>query len=88
MSGQTMLIALSVGLIAGWLGNVVAPSTGLGLAGSLTMGIFGAILGALLVPVTGLDLGNTLAGILCNAVIGAALGLLLIELVRPEDRHA
>ncbi len=52
------------------------------------MGIFGAILGALLVPVTGLDLGNTLAGILCNAVIGAALGLLLIELVRPEDRHA
>jgi uncharacterized membrane protein YeaQ/YmgE (transglycosylase-associated protein family) len=45
MSGQTLLIILLVGLIAGWLAGQIVQGTGFGLIADIAMGIVGAVIG-------------------------------------------
>ena len=45
MSGQTLLIILLVGLIAGWLAGQIVQGTGFGLIADIAMGIVGALIG-------------------------------------------
>ena len=42
MSGESLLIILLVGLIAGWLAGQIVQGTGFGLVGDLIIGIVGA----------------------------------------------
>ena len=44
MSGQSILIILLVGLIAGWLATHIVRGTGYGLVADLCLGIVGALL--------------------------------------------
>src|SRR5271169_7019604 len=78
MSGESLLIILLVGLIAGWLAGQIVQGTGFGILGDLLMGIAGAFIGSWLVPQLGLHLGS---GII-SATIGALLLLLVVRLVR------
>jgi len=50
MSGQTLLIILLVGLIAGWLAGQIVQGTGFGLIADIGIGIVGALIGAWLLP--------------------------------------
>ena len=47
MSGQTLLIILLVGLIAGWLAGQLVQGTGFGLVADIAIGIVGALIGGL-----------------------------------------
>ena len=45
LDGQSLLVLLIVGLIAGWLAEKVVGGFGLGIIGSIVVGIIGAIIG-------------------------------------------
>jgi hypothetical protein len=46
MSGESLLIILLVGLIAGWLAGQIVQGTGFGIVGDLLIGIVGAFIGS------------------------------------------
>ena len=80
MSGESLLIILLVGLIAGWLAGHFVQGTGFGLICDLVIGIVGAL------SADGcchnIHLGLGLVAAIINATIGALLLLLVIRLVR------
>ena len=82
MSGESLLIILLVGLIAGWLAGQIVQGTGFGIIGDLLIGIVGAFIGSWLLPQLGLHLGAGLISAIINATIGALLLLFVIRLVR------
>jgi uncharacterized membrane protein YeaQ/YmgE (transglycosylase-associated protein family) len=42
MSGESLLIILLVGIVAGWLAGQIVQGTGFGLIGDLIVGVIGA----------------------------------------------
>ena len=54
MSGESLLVVLVVGLIAGWLAGQIVQGTGFGIVGDLLIGIAGAFIGSWLLPQLGL----------------------------------
>ena len=81
MSGQSILIILVVGLIAGWLATHIVRGTGYGLVADLCLGIVGALLGNWLLPAIGLQLGSGFISSIISATIGAILLLVILRLV-------
>jgi uncharacterized membrane protein YeaQ/YmgE (transglycosylase-associated protein family) len=82
MSGETLLVILFVGLVAGWLAGHVVRGTGLGIVGGMVIGIIGALIGGMLLPRIGIHLGVGIVPAILNATIGAILLLLVVRLVR------
>src|SRR3954464_7149037 len=86
MSGESLLIILLVGIVAGWLAGQIVQGTGFGLVGDLVVGIIGAFIGSWVLPRLGIHLGTGLVAAIANATIGAILLLLTIKLVRGGAR--
>ena len=82
MSGESLLIILLVGIIAGWLAGQIMRGTGFGLIGDLVIGIIGAFIGGWLLPRLGIHLGVGMVAAIINATIGAMLLLFVLSLVR------
>ncbi len=82
MSGESLLIVLAVGVIAGWLAGQIVQGTGFGIVGDLFIGIIGAFIGSWLLPQLGIHLGAGLVAKIANATVGALVLLLVIRLVR------
>jgi uncharacterized membrane protein YeaQ/YmgE (transglycosylase-associated protein family) len=82
LSGDSLLIIMVVGLIAGWLASEIVQGTGFGIVGDLLIGIAGAFVGSWLLPQLGLHLGSGMISAIINAAIGALLLLLVIRLIR------
>ena len=88
MSGESLLVILFVGLVAGWLAGQIVRGTGFGLIGDIVVGIIGAFIGGWLMPRLGIHIG---AGMV--AAIFAAAGkrvnlvpVLLQQLDQPLRR--
>ena len=82
MSGESLLIILLVGVVAGWLAGQIVQGTGFGIVGDLVIGILGAFIGSWLLPQIGVHLGSGIVAAIVNATIGALILLLIIRLVR------
>ena len=84
MSGESLLIFIIVGIVAGWLAGVIVRGYGLGLVGNLVVGVVGALLAGWLLPRIGgaFTVGNALVTEIVYATIGAVVLLLLVGLVR------
>jgi len=82
MSGESLLIVILVGLVAGWLAGQIVWGTGLGLVGNLIVGVLGAFIGSWLLPQLGIVLGTGIVNAIINATIGAAVLLVIIRLLR------
>ena len=50
MSGESILVILVVGLVAGWLAGLLVKGGGFGLIGDIVVGIIGAFIGGRLFP--------------------------------------
>jgi uncharacterized membrane protein YeaQ/YmgE (transglycosylase-associated protein family) len=90
MSGESLLVMLIVGLIAGWLASHIVQGTGFGIVGDVVIGILGAYVGGWLLPQVGFQLGAGITAAIVNATVGAVLLLLVIGLVRgggPRPRR-
>jgi len=86
MSGETLLLWIVVGLIAGWLASAVVGG-GMGLVGDIVVGIVGAFLGGLIFR--GLHIGAPFHGLAASifvAFVGAIVLLLLLRLIRRPTR--
>ncbi len=82
MTGESLLIILVVGLVAGWLAGQIVQGTGLGIVGDIVAGILGAFIGNWLLPKLNIHLGAGVVNEIINATIGAIVLLLAIRLVR------
>ena len=81
MSGESLLVILLIGAIAGWLAGQIVQGTGFGLIADIVIGIIGAFIGSWLLPKLGINLGSGIVAAIIAATIGAALLLLLLGLV-------
>ena len=80
MSGESLLIIIIVGVVAGWLAGQLVRGAGFGLIGDLIIGIVGAFIGGWLLPRLGIHLGVGIVSSIVNATIGAVVLLLLVRL--------
>jgi uncharacterized membrane protein YeaQ/YmgE (transglycosylase-associated protein family) len=78
MSGESLLVILAVGLIAGWLAGQIMRGTGFGLVGDLVIGIIGAFIGSWLLPRLGIHLGGGLVAAIVTSITGAVLLLSIL----------
>ncbi len=85
-SGESILVILLVGLIAGWLAGKIVRGAGFGLIGDICIGIVGAFIASWLFPRLGIALGAGLLREIISATIGAVLLLIVIRLVRGGGR--
>ena len=86
LSGQSILIILFVGLIAGWLAGKIVQGTGFGLIGDIAIGIVGAFIASWLFPRLGFALGTGMVREILDATIGAVLLLVIVRLARRGGR--
>jgi uncharacterized membrane protein YeaQ/YmgE (transglycosylase-associated protein family) len=84
LDGQSLLVLLVVGLIAGFLAERVVGGFGLGIIGSIVVGIIGAVIGTWLLGPAALNvsIGVGLVALIIKATIGAIVLLLVVGLIR------
>jgi uncharacterized membrane protein YeaQ/YmgE (transglycosylase-associated protein family) len=86
LSGESILVILVVGLVAGWLAGKIVRGAGFGLIGDIAIGIVGAFIASWLLPRLGISLGAGIVRAIINSTIGAVLLLLIVRLVRGGGR--
>ena len=86
MSGESLLVIVVVGVVAGWLAGQIVQGTGFGLVGDLLIGIIGAFIGSWLLPQLNVHIGAGIIAAIANATIGAMILLFLLRVVRGSGR--
>ena len=81
LSGQSLLVIIFVGIVAGYLAGRVMEGGGFGLTGDLLVGLVGAFIGDWLLPRLGVHLGVGIVASIMNAFIGAVVLLLILRLI-------
>ena len=86
LSGESLLVIIVVGVIAGWLAGKLVQGTGFGLIGDLVVGMIGAFIASWLFPKLGIQLGTGMIREIIDSAIGAILLLVVIKLIRGGGR--
>ena len=82
LSGESLLIIVLVGLVAGWLAGKIVTGGGFGLVGDIAIGIVGALVGSWLLPQLGVHIGSGFLTKVIVATLGAVLVLFAVGLIR------
>ena len=80
ISGESLLVILLVGLVAGWLAGRIVEGGGFGLIGDIAIGIVGALIGSWLMPRLGIHIASGIISSIIVATIGAVLLLVIVRL--------
>ena len=90
MDGQSVIIILLLGALAGWLAGLVFQGGGLGLIGNIVVGILGGFIGYWLLPKINVHIntGTTWLNYVLTAAIGALVLLIVINLIFGRGRRA
>jgi uncharacterized membrane protein YeaQ/YmgE (transglycosylase-associated protein family) len=86
LSGESLIVILFVGLVAGWLAGKVVRGAGFGIIGDIVIGIIGAFISTWLFPRLGFHLGAGLVSEIIYSAIGAIILLLVVRLIRGGGR--
>ncbi len=87
MSGESLLVIIIVGIVAGWLAGQIVRGTGFGLIADLCIGVIGAFIGNWLLPQLGIHLGfSQLINLIISATIGAVVLLIILGLFQRRRR--
>ena len=86
ISGESLLVILLIGAVAGWLAGQIVQGTGFGLIGDIIIGIVGAFIAGWLFPQLGIHLGAGIVAEIISATIGAILLLVVVRLVKRGGR--
>jgi len=81
LSGESLLIILLVGLVAGWLAGKIVTGAGFGLIADIAIGIVGALVGTWLLPQLGVHIGSGILTKIVVATLGAVLVLFIVGLI-------
>ncbi|PWB50131.1 MAG: GlsB/YeaQ/YmgE family stress response membrane protein [Candidatus Methanoperedenaceae archaeon] len=76
-----MIIAIVVGLIAGWLAGIIMKGSGYGIIGDIILGILGSIIGNWIFGFLGIGSYGILWTIIV-AVIGAVVLIYMVRFIR------
>ena len=79
---MSIIAALVIGAIAGWLAGLLVRGFGFGLLGNIVIGIVGALLASWLLPQLGVSLGGSAFRDIINATIGAVIILVILSLIK------
>jgi len=84
MTLESIIIAIIIGGIGGWLAGLIVKGAGFGVVGNIVIGILGAVLASWMLPQLGLSfsVGNALMTSILYAMVGAVVVLVLLSLVR------
>ena len=84
MTPESIIIALIIGGIAGWLAGIIVKGAGFGVIGNIVIGIVGAFVASWLFPRLGVSLGSGSAIVtsIIHATIGGIIVLLILSLIR------
>jgi uncharacterized membrane protein YeaQ/YmgE (transglycosylase-associated protein family) len=86
ISGESLIVILFVGLVAGWLAGKVVRGAGFGIIGDIIIGIIGAFIASWLFPRLGIHIGGGLISEIIYSAIGAIILLLVVRLIRSGGR--
>jgi uncharacterized membrane protein YeaQ/YmgE (transglycosylase-associated protein family) len=86
LSGESLIVILFVGLVAGWLAGKIVRGTGFGIIGDIVVGILGAFIASWVFPRLGIHLGVGIVSEIIFSAIGAILLLLIVRLIRTGGR--
>jgi len=86
LSGESLIVILFVGLVAGWLAGKIVRGAGFGIIGDIAIGIVGAFIASWLFPRLGIRLGLGIVSQIIYSAIGAIILLLVVRLVRGGGR--
>jgi uncharacterized membrane protein YeaQ/YmgE (transglycosylase-associated protein family) len=86
LSGESLIVILFVGLVAGWLAGKIVRGAGFGIIGDILIGIVGAFISSWLFPKLGFHLGTGIVSEIIYSAIGAVVLLLIVRLVRGGGR--
>lgn len=82
---MNLLWFLIIGLIAGWLADMMVKNVSYGLIGDLIVGVVGALIGGFIFDTLGIETYGLLGNIVM-ATIGAVVLLLIIRAVHHKKR--
>ncbi|NGY37174.1 GlsB/YeaQ/YmgE family stress response membrane protein [Flavobacterium sp. XN-5] len=85
MSGETFLMWLLLGVVAGWLAGLLINGGGFGIIGNMVVGIIGSFLGGWIGGKLGISdavVGGFSFASIATAVLGAIVLLFVVSLVR------
>ena len=82
METRSIVIALIIGLVAGWLASILVGGGG-GIVAYLVSGIIGSFVGSFVLDKAGIDLGikNEIGRGIVTATIGAVIVLIIARLI-------
>ena len=86
MSGESLLVILATGAIAGWLAGQIVRGAGFGLIADICVGIVGALIGSWMLPKLGIQLGAGIVASIIAATLGAVALLLVIGVLKRRRR--
>jgi uncharacterized membrane protein YeaQ/YmgE (transglycosylase-associated protein family) len=78
---MSLLYAIVIGIVAGWLAGLIVKGRGFGMVGDLIVGIVGAVVGSFVFDILGITTYG-LTGTLVMSVIGAVLFLALVKVLK------
>lgn len=81
LSGESLLVILLVGLVAGWFAGKIVAGGGFGLIGDTAIGIVGALIGSWLMPRLSIHMGAGIVSAIIVATVGAVLLLVIVGLL-------
>jgi len=81
MDTNSLIVALLIGAIAGWLAGNIMKGKGFGAIGNIVVGILGAVFGGFIFGFLGVAVKG-LIGSLISATVGAIVLLFLVGLVK------
>jgi uncharacterized membrane protein YeaQ/YmgE (transglycosylase-associated protein family) len=81
MAIESILGALIIGAIAGWLAGKLMKRGGFGLTGNVVVGIAGAVIGQYVFGLLGI-VASSVIGTIVMATVGAAMLLFVVGLIR------
>ena len=79
---MSILAALLIGAIAGWLAGLIVRGAGFGLIGNIVVGIIGALVAGWLLPKLNVTLATGTLGAILDATVGAVVVLVVLSLIR------
>ena len=79
---MSIIAALVIGAIAGWLAGLIVRGAGFGLIGNIVIGMVGALVASWLLPQLGVSLGGSALRDIVNATIGAVIILIILSMIK------
>ena len=79
---MSIIAAIVIGAVTGWLAGLIVRGAGFGLIGNIVIGILGALVASWILPQLGVMLAAGTLGRILDATIGAIIILVILSLVR------